>query len=69
MKEWITKDEYQNWADVIRSEQVPMPRVIQVMEENPSLLKWYKKKYLNKTLTNSEFNATISNNLKTEASK
>ena len=32
MVEWVEKEEYQNWADVIRSEQVPISRVIQVME-------------------------------------
>tara|TARA_X000000950_G_scaffold133758_1_gene166663 strand:- start:926 stop:1078 length:153 start_codon:yes stop_codon:yes gene_type:complete len=46
MVEWIEKEEYQNWADVIRSEQVPINRVIQVMEENPTFKKWYTDKYL-----------------------
>jgi hypothetical protein len=43
----IKKEDYQNWADVIRSDQVPIARVIQVMEENPTFAEWYRKTYLN----------------------
>lgn len=46
MVEWVKKEEYQNWADVIRSEQVPTNRIIQIMEENPSFKKWYTDKYM-----------------------
>ena len=45
----IKADEYQNWADVIRSDQVPIARVIQLMEENPDFAKWYRKTYLDET--------------------
>tara|TARA_B100001094_G_C17747085_1_gene583972 strand:- start:244 stop:384 length:141 start_codon:yes stop_codon:yes gene_type:complete len=43
----IKKEDYQNWADVIRSDQVPIARVIQVMQENPKFADWYRKTYLN----------------------
>jgi hypothetical protein len=43
----IKKEDYQNWADVRRSDQVPIARAIQVMEENPGFADWYRKTYLN----------------------
>ena len=49
MKSWISKDKYEDWATVIRTDQVPIARVIQVMEENPKFAEWYRKTYLNET--------------------
>tara|TARA_B100000989_G_scaffold285441_1_gene253165 strand:+ start:1145 stop:1309 length:165 start_codon:yes stop_codon:yes gene_type:complete len=40
--EWVEKEDYESWAVCIRSEQVPIARAIQVMEENPGFAKWYK---------------------------
>ena len=45
----IKKEDYQSWADCIRSDQVPADRIYSIWEENPEFYSWYKKQYLNKT--------------------
>ena len=45
----IKKEEYQTWADCIRSDQVPADRIHTIWQENPEFYRWYKKQYLNRT--------------------
>lgn len=40
------KDEYQELADCIRSDQLSARQVVVEFEEDPEFAKWYKKKYL-----------------------
>jgi len=41
----ISKKDYQNYADCIRSDQVSAPEVVELFEDK-AFYKWYKKKYL-----------------------
>jgi hypothetical protein len=41
----IKKEEYQNLADCIRSDQVPASAIAEYFEDK-AFYKWYKKKYL-----------------------
>ncbi len=41
-----SKDEYQDLADCIRSDQLSARQVVDEMEADPEFAKWYKKKYL-----------------------
>jgi hypothetical protein len=45
----IKKEDYQSWADCIRSDQVPADRIYAIWQENPAFYRWYKKQYLKKT--------------------
>lgn len=40
------KDEYQELADCIRSDQLSARQVVEEFEADPEFAKWYKKKYL-----------------------
>lgn len=44
----IKKEDYQNWADCIRSDQVPADRIYSIWQENPEFYRWYQKQYLTK---------------------
>ena len=41
------KEEWQNVADCIRSDQVPAFEVQLIFNQNKNFYKWYKEKYLN----------------------
>jgi hypothetical protein len=40
------KEQWQEVADCIRSDQVPAFEVQLILDTNPEFAKWYKKKYL-----------------------
>ena len=40
------KEDWQNVADCIRSDQVPAFEIQLIFDTNPEFAKWYKKKYL-----------------------
>ena len=40
------KEEWQNVADCIRSDQVPAFEIQLIFDQNKDFYKWYKKKYL-----------------------
>ena len=40
------EDEFQLYADVIRSDQMPAPDVEALFKEEPEFQKWYQAKYL-----------------------
>ena len=42
----IKKSEYQNYADCIRSDQVPASEIAEIFTDK-AFYKWYKKKYWN----------------------
>jgi len=46
LKFMMYKDEYQELADCIRSDQLSARQVVVEFEEDPEFAKWYKKKYL-----------------------
>ena len=42
----MREDEFQLYADVIRSDQMPAPDVVALFKEEPEFQKWYQAKYL-----------------------
>ena len=42
----MREDEFQLYADVIRSDQMPAPDVVALFREEPEFQKWYQAKYL-----------------------
>ena len=43
--EKIKKDEWQMWAEMIRSEQIPADHLNKIFEENPKFSQWYFNSY------------------------
>ena len=43
------KEQWQEVADCIRSDQVPTFEINLIFEQNKDFYKWYKKKYINDT--------------------
>jgi len=41
----MREDEFQMYADVIRSDQMPAPAVVQLFKEEPEFEEWYVNKY------------------------
>ncbi|MAV94610.1 MAG: hypothetical protein CMA31_02850 [Euryarchaeota archaeon] len=41
-----SKDEYQDLADCIRSDQLSNRQIVEEFEADPEFAKWYKEKYL-----------------------
>ena len=42
----MREDEFQLYADVIRSDQMPAPDIVALFKEEPEFQKWYQAKYL-----------------------
>ena len=42
----MREDQFQLYADVIRSDQMPAPDVVALFKEEPEFQKWYQAKYL-----------------------
>ena len=42
----MREDEFQFYADVMRSDQMPAPDVVALFKEEPEFQKWYQAKYL-----------------------
>jgi len=41
----IKKEDFQMWADIIRSDQVPADELNKLFEENPEFSQWYFTSY------------------------
>ena len=46
IKRIIRKDQYEDYADCIMSEQVSAPEIVELFEDK-KFYRWYKKTYLN----------------------
>jgi len=43
----VNKDQFQEYADCMRSDQVPAKEMVDIFNNNPQFHEWYMKKYLN----------------------
>jgi len=43
----VNEDQYQEYADCMRSDQVPAKDMVAIFNHNPKFHEWYQRKYLN----------------------